>query len=226
MKTLTRLFAACFILFGTAVAQPVTDLPAQSKLAPLALGNRRTSGHENKLLAVPPSLVGKPSITLERGDGKKPAPTYSLNLVEESRVYLFVHQWGTPLVPVPWVRTGAQATWNYPELAEQKDDIYVCLAPKGPLTIPGHDGKDGAGYHGLPHLVVFAPPALPLVNASVTPSASPESKTPDATLASLKTRLGPVLVRVLVVVVVVGRGDGREQFQRLAHALVVRDGHT
>lgn len=199
MRAREYLFALCLFTLAPLVAQNPTGLPPNSKLAPLALGNLRVVANENRLASIPQGLEGKPSLTLERGDGMKPAAAYTVTLGEETRVYLFVHQRGTPVIPAPWVRTGATVTWKNPDLVEQKDEVYVCLAPKGPLTIPGHDGKDGAGYHGLPHLVVFAPPALALVSASApatTPAAKTASPTAAPAVASLKTSLGNISVPV------------------------------
>lgn len=196
MSPRSPLFALLLSSLAPLAAQTPTGLPPNSKVGPLALGNLRVLGNENRLSDVPPGLLGKPSLTVERGDGKKPAPPYTVTLDEETRVYLFVHQRGTPAIPPSWTATGVQVTWKNPGLVEQKDDVYVYLAPKGTLTIPGHDGKDGAGYHGLPHVVVFAPPTLSPIRAGgpTAPSATPEAKpNAAASLVSLKTSLGNVL---------------------------------
>ncbi|MBL8992140.1 MAG: glycoside hydrolase family 99-like domain-containing protein [Spirochaetia bacterium] len=129
----------------------VSWVPGNVKMSRLSSDTLRVPGTWAPLAGLPTFLQGAAYVCPERGNPKEPAPSYPLTLNRPVRVYLLVHNRGTPKIPEGWIKTEIKTSWStFSDTVYQKE-----LAP-GTIEIPGHDGQDNGSY-GVPNgCVIFS----------------------------------------------------------------------
>jgi len=159
------------------------DLPAalNAKVGKLAIGGMRVNG-QNTITSLPPALSDKTCILVDRGEGSKAAPAWSFRLEADARVWISVHRRGSVKLPAEWQKSALTLGWKNPNGGDYVDDLYSRVFPKGLVSIPGHDGNDGNGFFGLPHLVILEAPGAA---AAPVPQAGP-AKAEGAPLVAIK----------------------------------------
>lgn len=174
------------------VAQQAVELPAalKGRTAALTVGANRVSG-SHKLTKVPEKLAGKTTVLIDRGDGTKAGVAWTFTLDADAQLYVAVLRRGKPTLPPEWKKTEWTVEWQTGDgKASFIDDIYTFRAAKGPVKIPGHDGRDEGGTHGVPHLVILAAaaagePVAPVASARVSMKLPPETTALKAGIVKL-----------------------------------------
>ncbi|MBL8991914.1 MAG: right-handed parallel beta-helix repeat-containing protein [Spirochaetia bacterium] len=102
--------------------------------------------------AVPETLLGKPFVTISRGNGKEPAKGYSFKIGCASTIYLFAHERGQLPDFSGWEKTDLKASWDAGG-ALNTDAIFKKDFPAGMVLIPENSGKNATDY-AVPCLAV------------------------------------------------------------------------
>ena len=134
----------------------VTGISDGGKVTTAVAKSPRVSDNKYAYHKLPPELAGAVSIYVPRGDGKKEGIAYSFVIDNPATVYLLVHQRGTPAIPAEWTKTGLKAGWTTSGM-DFDDAVYKKDFPAGKVEIPAHNGKDAAGYYGIPHAAIIIP---------------------------------------------------------------------
>ena len=100
---------------------------------------------------VPKKLTGAVTYVLPRGNGKKPAPSYTVKVKKSGVVYLLVQDRGDVNIPQGWTKTKMSVKWG----GHFSDTVYTKKGIKAGDTVkvPGHQGKSGSWY-GVPNMLV------------------------------------------------------------------------
>ncbi len=121
------------------------DITHQASAGPSAAAARNSDKYE--ITKAPEKLIGSYAVTINRGDGNKPAPRYTFSINNRCEVYLLVHDRGKPNIPAGWEKTDLTVEWE----GQYSDTVYRKVFEPGAVTIPGHDGLDDGGWYGIPN---------------------------------------------------------------------------
>lgn len=130
----------------------ITDLSAGAKIGKAEAGQFRCAGY--KLTEVPEELKSQPMVFVLRGDSNKPAAAYSFTIDKPATIYLFVHNRGKIELGQDWEKTPMKAVWTAGN-HKLDDSVFKKDFPAGKIEVPTHEGKDGGGSFGIPHLAVI-----------------------------------------------------------------------
>ncbi len=123
------------------------DYASSHKVKPASAVKCSRNSDQYQITHLPKELMGLFYVTVDRGAKKSPAPAYTFHVDKKSKVYLAVQDRGSPMIPNGWKKTDLKITWE----SQYEDSVYVKTFEKGLVTIPAHNGKDPAGFYGVPH---------------------------------------------------------------------------
>jgi hypothetical protein len=128
--------------------EPEPKVPTDVKIG-VGGKSRRASDDQKKfdISEMPDELKGLGTVTISRGNSKKPAPGFKFKVSEDSDVYLAVHDRGGYKPPKEWKKTDMKLKWT----TKETDAVYVRSFKKGVVVVPAHSGARGSNY-GIPHM--------------------------------------------------------------------------
>ena len=97
---------------------------------------------------LPDALADLPTVTIDRGNWRKPARGFEFTLSQPAKIYLAVDGRGDSQLPPQWMPSDFELTWG----KNVRDPIFARKFPAGTVSIPGNSVEHSKGAFGTPHI--------------------------------------------------------------------------